>query len=114
MVVGFTALTGTAINFVYLLVVRFLFGMGEAGAYPNATIAISRWFPAIEVGRAQSVIWAAGRIGGALTPLLVIPLVHAVGWRWAFGILGLVGAVWAAAWYAWFRDEPRERESHHN
>ena len=107
---GFTALTGTAFSFLYLLVVRFLFGVGEAGAYPNATIAISRWFPAVEVGRAQSVIWAAGRIGGALTPLLVIPLVHAVGWRWAFGVLGLVGALWAAAWYVWFRDEPSEKE----
>jgi MFS transporter, ACS family, glucarate transporter len=105
---GFTALTGTAFGFVYLLIVRFLFGMGEAGAYPNAAIVISKWFPTVEVGRAQSVIWAAGRIGGALTPLLVIPLVHAVGWRFAFGILGIVGAVWAISWYFWYRDEPSE------
>ena len=70
---GFTMLTGTAFNFVSLLVVRFLFGMGEAGAYPDAGIVIARWFPAVEVGRAQSVIWAAGRLGCALTPLLLIP-----------------------------------------
>ena len=107
---GFTALTGTAFGFVYLLIVRFLFGMGEAGAYPNASIAIARWFPAVEVGRAQSVIWAAGRIGGALTPLLVIPLVHLVGWRMAFFILGIVGSIWAAAWYYWFRDNPSEHK----
>jgi MFS transporter, ACS family, glucarate transporter len=107
---GFTALTGTAFGFVYLLIVRFLFGMGEAGAYPNASIAIARWFPAVEVGRAQSVIWAAGRIGGALTPLLVIPLVHLVGWRMAFFILGVVGSIWAAAWYFWFRDNPSEHK----
>jgi sugar phosphate permease len=105
---GFTALTGTAFGFVYLLIVRFLFGMGEAGAYPNASIAIARWFPAVEVGRAQSIIWAAGRIGGALTPLLVIPLVHLVGWRMAFLILGIVGSIWAVAWYYWFRDNPSE------
>lgn len=107
---GFTALTGTAFGFVYLLIVRFLFGVGEAGAYPNASIAIARWFPAVEVGRAQSVIWAAGRIGGALTPLLVIPLVHLVGWRMAFFILGVVGSIWAAAWYYWFRDNPSEHK----
>ncbi|HLO45325.1 MAG TPA: MFS transporter [Leadbetterella sp.] len=107
---GFTALTGTAFGFVYILIVRFLFGMGEAGAYPNASIAIARWFPAVEVGRAQSVIWAAGRIGGALTPLLVIPLVHLVGWRMAFFILGVVGSIWAAAWYYWFRDNPSEHK----
>jgi sugar phosphate permease len=107
---GFTALTGTAFGFVYLLIVRFLFGMGEAGAYPNASIAIARWFPAVEIGRAQSIIWAAGRIGGALTPLLVIPLVHLVGWRMAFLILGIVGSIWAVAWYYWFRDNPSEHK----
>ncbi|MBD2703027.1 MFS transporter [Spirosoma sp. BT702] len=106
---GFTALTGTAFNFLYLLVVRFLFGAGEAGAYPNASIVIARWFPAVEVGRAQSVIWAAGRLGGALTPLLVIPLVHWAGWRWAFGVLGIMGVLWAIGWYVWFRDEPSEK-----
>lgn len=105
---GFTALTGTAFSYIYLLVVRFLFGAGEAGAFPNASIVISRWFPSMEVGRAQSVIWAAGRLGGALTPLLVIPLVHIAGWRMAFFILGLVGALWAVAWYFWFRDTPAE------
>ena len=104
---AFTALTGTAVNFLYLLVVRFLFGAGEAGAYPNASIVIARWFPAVEVGRAQSVIWAAGRLGGALTPLLVIPLVHWAGWRWAFALLGGLGVLWAAGWYRWFRDERR-------
>ncbi|MDZ7934913.1 MAG: MFS transporter [Emticicia sp.] len=107
---GFTALTGTAFGFVYLLIVRFLFGVGEAGAYPNASIVISRWFPAVEVGRAQSVIWAAGRIGGALTPLLVIPLVHTFGWRYAFFILGIVGSAWASVWYFWFRDNPAEHK----
>ena len=106
---GFTMLTGTAINFLYLLVVRFLFGIGEAGAYPNASIVIARWFPAVEVGRAQSVIWAAGRLGGALTPLLVIPLVHWAGWRWAFAVLGLVGVAWAIFWNTWFRDEPADK-----
>ncbi len=105
---GFTALTGLGFNFMYLLIVRFLFGAGEAGAYPNASIVISRWFPAVEVARAQSIIWAAGRIGGALTPLFVIPLVHAVGWKLAFVVLGAVGACWAVGWYVWYRDNPAE------
>ncbi len=106
---AFTALTGSAFNFIQLLITRFLFGIGEAGAYPNTSIVISRWFPRYETGRAQSLIWAAARIGGALTPLLVIPLVHQMGWRMAFLILGLAGAVWAAAWYFWFRDEPADK-----
>ena len=106
---GFTALTGTAFSFLYLLIVRFFFGAGEAGAYPNASIVIARWFPAVEVGRAQSVIWAAGRLGGSLTPLLVIPLVHWAGWRWAFAALGLLGVMWAIGWSIWFRDEPADK-----
>ena len=106
---GFTALTGTAFRFYYLLAVRFLFGMGEAGAYPNASIVIARWFPAAETGRAQSYIWAGGRLGGALTPLVVIPLVHAAGWRVAFFLLGTLGIAWAAVWHFWFRDNPAEK-----
>jgi MFS transporter, ACS family, glucarate transporter len=105
---AFTALTGTAFNFISLLVIRFLFGAGEAGAYPNASVVISRWFPVVETGRAQSAIWAAARLGGSLTPLVVIPLVHNVGWRWAFGVLGVVGIVWAVFWRTWYRDNPSE------
>ncbi len=82
--------------------------MGEAGAYPNTSIAISRWFPASETGKAQAAIWSAARIGGALTPLIVIPLVHWVGWRTAFFVLGIVGLAWGIGWYYWFRDNPSE------
>jgi MFS transporter, ACS family, glucarate transporter len=106
----FTMLTGSVTSFIPLLLVRFLFGMGEAGAYPNASIAIANWFPRTETGRAQSAIWAAGRIGGALTPLIVVPLVHAFGWRMSFGVLGLIGILWAIVWYLWFRDKPIEKQ----
>jgi MFS transporter, ACS family, glucarate transporter len=108
---SFTALTGISWSFYSMVATRFLFGIGEAGAYPNASIVISRWFPKLEVGRAQSIIWMAARIGGALTPLLVLPLVHAVGWRWAFVVLGGVGVVWAAGWFWWFRDNPSEAKN---
>nr|WP_236676221.1 MFS transporter [Chryseolinea lacunae] len=107
----FTMLTGSAFGFIFLIIIRFLFGAGEAGAYPNASIAIAHWFPKTETARAQSAIWAAGRIGGALTPLIVVPLVHAFGWRMAFGVLGLLGIAWAIGWYVWFRDEPRQKET---
>lgn len=107
---AFTALTGAAFNNAYLIVVRFLFGMGEAGAYPNASLVLSRWFPAVEVGRAQSYIWAAARIGGSLTPLIVLPLISNFGWRMAFPLLSLIGFAWAFVWYKWFRDNPSEKK----
>ena len=49
---AFTSLTGLATSYYPLLLTRFLFGMGEAGAYPNASIAVARWFPIHERGRA--------------------------------------------------------------
>jgi MFS family permease len=47
------------------LVIRFMFGVGEAGAFPNSSGSISRWFPAVERARAQGVVWMATRIGAA-------------------------------------------------
>lgn len=103
---AFTGLTGAAGNLWQLLTVRFLFGMGEAGAYPNISGAISRWFPKVERARAQAVVWMASRVGSALSPFAVIPILHAYGWRAAFFVFGLVGIAWAAVWFWWFRDDP--------
>jgi MFS transporter, ACS family, glucarate transporter len=105
----FTSLTGAAVGYGQLLVVRFLFGAGEAGAYPNISATISRWFPPEERARAQGLAWAASRIGAAISPLLVIPIMRAYGWRMSFYIFGGVGLIWAVAWYAWFRDTPAEK-----
>lgn len=103
---AFTSLTGLATGYTGLLITRFLFGVGEAGAYPNMSGALARWFPATERARAQGFIWAASRLGGALTPLLVVPLQSLLGWRVTFGILGAIGAVWAAGWRLWYHDRP--------
>ena len=105
---AFTALTGSVSGFGILLAVRFLFGAGEAGAFPNISGALSRWFPATERARAQGVVWGASRLGGIVAPLLVIPLMNTVGWRAAFWIFGAVGAVWALTWYGWYKNSPEE------
>lgn len=106
---AFTALTGSVSSFKLLLLVRFLFGAGEAGAYPNCSATISRWFPVVERARAQGVVWMASRIGGALSPVLVVPIQMAFGWRMSFWVFGVVGILWAIWWYAWFRDNPSEK-----
>ena len=100
----FTVLTGFAGGFASLFIIRFMFGAGEAGAYPNTAIAIRQWFPLIERGRAQSVVWMASRIGGALAPFLVIPLQAEFGWRTSFYVLGAVGVVWAVVWWVLYHD----------
>lgn len=106
----FTSLTGAVNGFKSLLACRFLFGAGEAGAYPNSSAAISRWFPMQERARATSVVWMASRIGGAISPFIVLALSEAFGWRMTFVIFGLMGAVWVSVWYWWFRDDPRQKE----
>src|SRR5882672_9861481 len=104
---AFTALTGAATGFYPLLVTRFLFGAGEAGAFPSAGAVISRWFPASRRATMSGVTLMASQIGGALAPLLVVPIQIRFGWRASFYVFGALGICWAIAWYAWFRDSPQ-------
>jgi ACS family glucarate transporter-like MFS transporter len=105
---GFTALTGLAWNYSSLLVTRFLFGAGEAGAGPNASVSISRWFSPTERARAMGIFLMGAEVGTALTPLLVIPIQQHYGWRASFFVLGLIGVGWVAAWRRWYRDHPSD------
>lgn len=104
----FTALTGSCTGLVMLIIVRFLFGAGEAGAFPNSARVLSVWFPDTERGRAQGIMLAASQVGGALSPFLAALLINSIGWRWTFVVFGSVGLVWAAFFYWWFRDNPAD------
>jgi len=104
---AFTAATGLAWNWISLVTLRFLFGAGEAGCFPNLTKAFQRWLPRTERIRAQSIVWMCARWGGALTPYLVYLVLSAFDWRVSFGIFGLLGVFWAVGFARWFRDDPR-------
>ncbi|WP_406697414.1 MFS transporter [Singulisphaera sp. Ch08] len=108
---GFTIATAAAFNYSSLMVIRFLFGAGEAGAWPNSAKAISRWFPTAERGTAQGIFFMGAHLGGGLTPLLVTALLGIMPWRSIFLLFGLIGFVWAAVWWSWFRDEPAEHSA---
>ncbi len=107
----FTALTGAAWSHVSLIAIRFLFGCGEAGAFPGTASAISRWFPASERGRAQAVIMVGSRLGGALAPGLVIALMGVLGWRPVYWVFAVLGLAWAVIWAWWYRNSPEEHRS---
>ncbi len=124
----FTALTGAIyphatwpiLSFLALLAVRFFFGIGEAGAYPNIARAFHSWFPFQERGFAQGTVWMAGRFAGGITPLIVLSLIfrttdadgsETVHWRHAFWIFGSLGVVWCITWWWWFRDRPEQHRS---
>lgn len=104
----FTMATGWAWNLSSLLVIRFLFGAGEAGCFPNLTKAFSNWFKGQDRTRAQSLTWLAARWSGAFTPLVVVFALDYVTWRQSFVIFGSVGFVWAFFFYRWFRNTPAQ------
>lgn len=108
---AFTFGTALCWNAVSLLVCRFLFGTGEAGAFPIATRSLSRWMLPSERGMAQGVTHAGSRLGAALTPPLVVYLIIQYGWRAPFLVFGCFGLVWAALWYLWYRNTPDEHRS---
>ena len=105
---AFTAATGLAWSAASLTTIRALFGAGEAGAFPNLTRVLTTWLPVGERERAQATLWLATRVSGAFTPLLVATLITAVGWHRTFEICGLLGMIWAIAFYRWYRDVPAE------
>jgi MFS family permease len=116
----FTALTGLVgleiagsvlVGVVMLSVIRFLFGMGEAGAYPNITRALHNWFPFVDRGLAQGAVWMSGRLMGGLTPLIWWLLISQLGlsWRGTFWVFGLFGVTWCVFFALWFRNRPEEK-----
>jgi MFS transporter, ACS family, glucarate transporter len=102
-------LPGIVVNgFLLLLVIRFLFGAGEAGALPNAARVIAQWFPPGRRGPAQALISTSAQIGGATAPWVASYFIQSehVGWRLSFVIFGSLGVVWAFFFARWFRDDP--------
>jgi ACS family glucarate transporter-like MFS transporter len=107
----FTALTGLARGYVTLLLYRFLFGAGEAGAYPTCARAFYNWLPVAERGLAQGINFSGARLGAAFALPAVAWLVGAAGWRLAFYLLGGLGLIYATVWWWWFRDLPEDHAS---
>lgn len=107
----FTSITALAWSGISMAVFRFLFGMGEAGAFPIATRSLSRWMLPVERGFAQGVTHAGSRLGAAFTPPIVVWLINTYGWRAPFFTFGLLGLCWAAVWFLYYRDAPEDHKS---
>jgi len=107
----FTAAVGSTWNAVSLIVTEALFGAGEAGCFPNLTRIFTTWLPKSERDRAQGLLWLSARWSGAFTPLIVAYMLDLMSWRRAFETFGVVGVIWAIAFFTWFRDDPRTHPS---
>ena len=106
--IAFTALTGLAWGLISLVVFRFLFGIGEAGAFPNIGRASREWFPFHERGFAQGMVWLSARWGGAIAPLIMLVLAYPLGWRGGFVMMALIGVVWLWGFRSRYGDTPNE------
>jgi sugar phosphate permease len=103
---------GSLIVLILLITIRFLFGMFQAGTFPSISRLMADWIPSTERGSAQGLIWMSSRMGGALAPLILIPLFALMGhWTWPLVLLAGLGLIWAVGFYAWFRDDPADMPS---
>lgn len=103
---AFTIGTGLAASYTMLMVVRFLFGAGEAAAWPCVARTFSRWVPRRERGVAQGAFFAGSHFSSGVTPFIVLALLPLLSWRVIFVVFGALGLIWAAFWAGWFRDDP--------
>lgn len=95
---------------IFVFVVRFLFGMFQAGTFPAISRMMADWMPVTERGLAQGFIWTSSRLGGTLAPVLLVPLFVRIGnWRTPLVILAVLGAVWTILFWPWFRNRPEEK-----
>jgi ACS family glucarate transporter-like MFS transporter len=101
-----TAITGLAWNYISMLFIRFIFGAGEAGAFPALTKVVYNWFPLKERGIVQGINFSGSRIGAAFAMPLVAWLIREIGWRSAFLVFGVFGIIYSIIWYLLFRDKP--------
>ena len=107
----FTGLTAVAWNLISLLVIRFLFGAGEAGAFPGMAKVVYSWVPVPERGLVKGINFSGSRFGAALAMPGVAWMIHLIGWKLSFAVLMGFGFVWAFIWWRWFRDEPADHPS---
>jgi ACS family glucarate transporter-like MFS transporter len=101
-----TAITGLSWNYASMLVIRFLFGAGEAGAFPALSKVVYNWFPVKERGIIQGINFSGSRIGAAFAMPLVVWMLHEIGWRHTFFVFGLFGVLFGVLWYLLFRNKP--------
>jgi sugar phosphate permease len=106
----FTMMTSQAFSATSFLVVRFLFGFSEGGAYPTATRAMQLWYPKEERGFVQGITHSFSRFGGAIVPPVAIFIAGLWGWRAVFYVFGVAGILWAILFYAVYRNTPEENK----
>jgi MFS family permease len=103
-----TIFTGLIGGIGSLFIARLVVGLGEGPAFPAATQAMRNWYPAHRFGYIQGITHSASRLGAAIAPPVVAWIIIWSDWRTSFIICGVAAIVWAAVWWLYFKEDPRE------
>ncbi|MBV6823283.1 MFS transporter [Pseudomonas sp. PD9R] len=103
-----TVLTGMAGGFMSLVAARMLLGLGEGATFPAATSAMAAWVSKEKRGFAQGITHSAARLGNAMAPVMVMGLMTAYDWRFAFYLLGAVSFGWVVLWFVAYTEKPAD------
>jgi len=105
---AFTILTAVTPKYIWLCVVRFCFGVGEAPTYPSNAVFNTYWFRRNEKARAASLLLAGSYFGPVIAPTLTVAIMLLWNWQMVFYIFGGLGIVVAIMWYFLARNRPEE------
>ncbi len=99
-----------------LLALQAGFGLAQAGIFPCSAGMIRHWMPsthwALSVGLMGGFMSIGGAVGSAITGFAIEGIdtawfsTEAVSWRWVFVGFSIPGFVFAAWFFAWYRDRP--------
>lgn len=105
-----TLLQGVVSSFASLIGLRASIGVFEAPSYPVNNLIVTRWFPENE--RASAIAtYTSGQFLGMAVLLPVLTLTQdALGWRGLFIVSGIIGLIWAVAWYIFYRDPQNHKK----
>ena len=103
-----TMATAHAWGLISMMVIRFIFGLGEAASWPAGTQAMQYWYPKSERGLVNGVTHSCGQFATSIVPLAGVAIITAFGWRAIFHIFGAVGIIWSLGWWLMYRERPEE------
>jgi ACS family glucarate transporter-like MFS transporter len=92
----------------FLILIRFSLGAGEAVMYPASNQFVAQWIPVAERGRANGWIFAGVGAGAGLSIPVLTWTISRYGWRSSFWLCALVGILVGLVWYCVARDRPEE------
>ena len=102
------AVAGFVTSFWQFSIARVFLGFGEAPMFSSAVRVVRDWYNVRDRGLPTGIWNCTSSLGPAIAPPILTALMIGLGWRWMFGIMGVVGVAVAAAWYLLYRDPTEE------